>query len=184
MILFHTGFSEIRQPDIHYGRKNADFGQGFYLSPDREFSCRWARERNGQDSFLNVYELDEKDLKIKYLKRDGEWFSCIFANRRGRPDGFSGYDVIIGPIANDTLYDTMGILTSGFLSDSEALAVLTLGPEYTQWVIKSEKALSQLHWRSSSVLAKEEIAAYRETVRKEEAEYQRLLAEKLRSFEE
>jgi len=27
--------------------KNADFGQGFYLSPDREFSVRWARERKG-----------------------------------------------------------------------------------------------------------------------------------------
>lgn len=45
--LFHLGYNEIREPDVHYGRKNADFGQGFYLSPDREFSVRWARERKG-----------------------------------------------------------------------------------------------------------------------------------------
>ena len=30
--MFHTGYAEIREPDIRYGRKNADFGQGFYLS--------------------------------------------------------------------------------------------------------------------------------------------------------
>lgn len=34
MILYHTGKVEIRTQDIHYGRKNADFGWGFYLTPD------------------------------------------------------------------------------------------------------------------------------------------------------
>ena len=183
MILFHTGFSEIRKPDIHYGRKNADFGQGFYLSPEKEFSCRWARERKDEDSYLNTYEFNEDGLRIKVLKRDEDWVSCIFANRRGKADTFSQYDVIIGPIANDTLYDTMGILTSGFLSDGQALQILELGPEYTQWVIKSEKALSQLRWLSSRVLTKEEIASCRLTVQKEETEFQTQFAEKIQSFE-
>ena len=26
MLLYHTGFDEIKHPDIHIGRKNADFG--------------------------------------------------------------------------------------------------------------------------------------------------------------
>ncbi|MBQ9562757.1 MAG: DUF3990 domain-containing protein [Lachnospiraceae bacterium] len=43
--LFHTGYQIIERPDIHAGRTNADFGQGFYLSDDEEFSKRWARER-------------------------------------------------------------------------------------------------------------------------------------------
>ena len=37
MILYHTGNREIKKPDIHFGRKNADFGWGFYLTPDRDF---------------------------------------------------------------------------------------------------------------------------------------------------
>ena len=37
MILYHVGFDIIKNPDIHYGRKNADFGQGFYLTDDKEF---------------------------------------------------------------------------------------------------------------------------------------------------
>ena len=37
------------------------------------------------------------------------------------PDALSDYDVIIGPVANDTIFNTMGIMTSGFLSDEEAI---------------------------------------------------------------
>ena len=44
MILYHTSNQIIKDPDIHHGRKNADFGWGFYLTPDREFTYRWARE--------------------------------------------------------------------------------------------------------------------------------------------
>lgn len=50
MVLYHTGFEKIEHPDIHFGRANADFAQGFYLSDNREFSMRWARERKGKPS--------------------------------------------------------------------------------------------------------------------------------------
>lgn len=43
MRLYHTSSVEIREPDITRGRKNADFGQGFYLTPDTDFARRWAR---------------------------------------------------------------------------------------------------------------------------------------------
>ena len=51
--LYHTGFQSIPEPDIRYGRKNADFGQGFYLSADLAFSKRWAREQKGLSTWLN-----------------------------------------------------------------------------------------------------------------------------------
>ena len=55
MLLYHTGFSEIQNPDIHIGRKNADFGQGFYLSPDLDFTRRWSRIRNDRYTYINTY---------------------------------------------------------------------------------------------------------------------------------
>ena len=58
MILYHTSDREITSPDIRKGRKNADFGQGFYLTPDKEFTCRWARE----NAVVNEYEFDESGL--------------------------------------------------------------------------------------------------------------------------
>ena len=56
--LYHTGKTEIREPDIRRGRKNADFGQGFYLTPDPEFAVRWAVP----DAVVNEYELEEDGL--------------------------------------------------------------------------------------------------------------------------
>ena len=111
--LFHTGYLEIRQPDILHGRRNADFGQGFYLSPSDEFAGRWAKERRESRIIVNTYELETEGLRIKHFERDLEWFRYIFSNRRA-VDILPDYDVIIGPIANDTIYDTLGIFTSGY----------------------------------------------------------------------
>lgn len=177
--LYHAGYQIIREPDTRYGRKNADFGQGFYLSDNEEFSRRWARERKDAENWLNRYELCLDGLNIKQFKRDAEWFDYIFANRRGYDDRFSDYDVIVGPIANDTIYDTMGILTSGLLGREHALRLLLLGPAYEQTVIKTEKALSALRFDGAVRLTAEEIAEHRETVRQEEQAYQEQLSQTL-----
>ena len=148
MILYHTSDREIVNPDIHYGRKNADFGWGFYLTPDKDFTYRWARE----NAVVNVYELDEEDLDIHTFGRDTEWFRYIFGNRRVK-DTLT-LDVIIGPIANDTLFDTYGIITSGYLKGEDALRLLMIGPQYTQVAIKTAKAASKLRFIKSEKIEK------------------------------
>ncbi len=40
MLLFHTGHQIIENPDIHIGRANAGFGQGFYLTGEEAFAVR------------------------------------------------------------------------------------------------------------------------------------------------
>ena len=163
MKLYHTSDREIRKPDIHIGRKNADFGWGFYLTPDREFTYRWARD----NAVVNEYELNAAGLDIYVYSRSIEWFQYIFQNRRFE-DGLTS-DVVIGPIANDTIFDTLGIITSGYLKPEAALKLLMIGPEYTQLVIKTEKALTQLRWvkseqihRVDEVTLKSEQEAYQE----------------------
>ncbi len=178
MLLYHAGFKTIEKPDIHYGRKNADFGQGFYLTPEEEFAHRWAGERKGEETVVNTYELALDGLVIKQFDRDREWFEYIYGNRNGKSDELKS-DVIIGPIANDIIYNTNGIVTSGFLKPEEAMQILMVGPEYRQITIKTEKAVGQLKWLESKVLSHEEIMGYKKTLMAEETEYQKLLAEKL-----
>ena len=179
MKLFHVGFARLVHPDVFYGRKNADFAQGFYTSPDEDFVKKWAKTRPDQETILNIYELNEEGLKIKRFDRNEEWFEYIFNNRHFKEDYLSDYDVIIGPIANDTIYDTWGILTSGMVDEKKALEVLSLGPSYIQVAIKSIKASNQLTWLSSIVMSPEEVKSLRGEVRKEEIEYQKIVAEKL-----
>ena len=154
MHLYHTGFSIISDPDIRHGRQNADFGQGFYLSPDRDFAKKWAKYSPGMETYINEYELDMEGLKVKELNRDKEWFDYIFSNRRFM-DTAPEYDVVVGPIANDTIFDTLGILTAGVFDDDEALTMYMAGPEYYQVVIKTDRARENLKWLKATQLSRE-----------------------------
>ncbi|MCR5311036.1 MAG: DUF3990 domain-containing protein [Lachnospiraceae bacterium] len=181
MILYHTGFEIIKEPDIHHGRKNADFGQGFYLTDDEAFAHRWARERKGEETVVNTYELDTEGLAVKRFKRDESWFEYIYGNRNHKPDPITA-DVIMGPIANDTIYDTFGVMTSGMLPKEIAMDLLLMGPEYLQITLKTEVAAKNLRWLSSVSLSSEEVREYRKTVISEQEEYQKLFVKKLAGF--
>ena len=176
MLLYHTGYQEIPRPDVRYGRKNADFCQGFYTTPDRDFALRWARERRGVPTVLNTYELRTEGLCIRYWERGADWYDYLHDNRAGRPDALPEADVVIGPIANDTLYDTLGIITSGFLTRKQATELLQLGPEYRQAVLKTDRAAEKLRWLSGEIISPEEIERCRAVVAEEERSYQTAFA--------
>lgn len=169
MNLYHTSSVIIEDPDIKHGRENADFGQGFYLTTDYEFCKRWIL----QDAYINVYELDIEELDVVRFERNQKWFDYIFNNRR-KNDKINA-DVIIGPIANDTIYETYGVLSSGFIESDDAAKLLQVGPEYIQIAIKTDKARSKLRWlRAEFVPADDNMKRIR---MQEEEAYQRLLSE-------
>ena len=182
MFLYHVGFSEIKTPDVKHGRLNADFGQGFYTSSDKDFSEKWAKKRKSEDTIFNAYELDETNLKIKRFIRNKEWFDYIFSNRNFKEDYLSEFDVIIGPIANDTIYDTWGILTSGLIDSNKALEILCVGPQYEQVTLKTQKAVDNLKFLSSHIIPYDNLVKYRAQVQKEESEYQENLAKLLDDY--
>ena len=84
--------------------------------------------------------------------------------------------MIIGPIAPDTLYDTWGMLTSGLVDVETVLRVMMLGPVYEQVVIKRERAVDALSFIDARPLSHEEIAAFGNTVKAEEAAFQEAFA--------
>lgn len=176
MYLYHTGFEEIKVPDIHVGRKNADFGQGFYLSTDLDFSRRWARIRKDRSTYINSYELDLENIKVLKFERDAKWYEYINNNRNNKTDIYADYDVIIGPIAIDTIYDMYGITTSGFISTDDALKILSIGPVYTQVTLKTENAVKALKFLSSEIVDSEIVSSYRALVAIEEDEFQKEFA--------
>jgi hypothetical protein len=166
--LYHTGSLELKNPDVNYGRRNADFGGGFYLSDNPEFSKKWANDRK---SIVNEYTLDLTDLSVMRFSLGAEWFKYISDNRAGYPDAYCDTDVVIGPIANDTLYDTYGIITSGLVNSKDSLNLLLVGKRYTQLNLKTEKAASHLRWEGARQLTPEEIEASQKALREEEKEF-------------
>jgi hypothetical protein len=169
MKLYHTSNVIIETPDIKRGRENADFGQGFYLTTDYEFCKRWIL----QDAYINEYELELDDLHVIRFERDQQWFDYIFNNRR-KNDKIHA-DVIIGPIANDTIYETYGVLSSGFIQPSDAAKLLQVGPQYTQVAIKSSKARKKLKWIKADFVPADD--GMKNLRFKEEETYQKQLSE-------
>lgn len=54
------------------------------------------------------------------------------------------YDVVIGPVANDTLYQTFTLYEAGILTKPETIARLKVHPLFDQVSFHSHKALEHL----------------------------------------
>ena len=53
-----------------------------------------------------------------------------------------------------TIFDTLGIISSGYLKPEDAMKLLMIGPKYTQVAIKTEKAVKQLRWIRAEAVTK------------------------------
>ena len=154
MKLFHTGYQEIKEPDVHYGRKNADFGQGFYMGTTAlqplTLVCAEAKPK-----FYTV-ELDLTGLKVLRVGIDMAWAMLIAYFRKEMEDAkgtaiyekyahfADGYDVIVGYIANDRMYTELSRFFNRTLTDValiNCLSALDLGMQY---VAVTEKACKQI----------------------------------------
>jgi hypothetical protein len=109
---------------------------------------------------------------VKRFDLNGEWFEYIKRNRAGCHDMYAGADAVIGPVANDTLFNTYGIITSGLPENSQALKLLSIGSRYTQVTVKTQAAVSRLEWTRVIKLTHDEIKEYSVLLGKEESEYQ------------
>ena len=176
MKVYHTAYEEIKKPDVSFGRKNADLGAGFYVSFSDSFASKWGRRKKGSSVYVNSYELDTEGLKVLRLTKDRTWLRYIRRNRAGYPDLYGDYDIIIGPVANDTVYDMFGLITSSLLDEDTALELLKLGPEMFQMAVKSRRAAERMDFLSSYVIDDETLLKNAFQLKVEETEDQDLVS--------
>ena len=126
--IYHASTEPISRPLCGVGRKNLDFGQGFYLTDVYDQAVMWANRRaveRQQPAILNVYLLDRenifKEARVKiFEKYDKDWLNFIVACRKGDPV-WEKYDYIEGGVANDRVIDTVNLFINGLISDEGAL---------------------------------------------------------------
>ena len=102
MYLYHGSTVVVEHPEIRTQRFNKDFYFGFYCTLMREQAERWAT-RFG-DGIVNVYEyLPNPELKtLVFPEMTEKWLDFIAACRSGIPHP---YDIVEGPMADDTIYN-------------------------------------------------------------------------------
>ena len=153
MQLYHGSTELIKYPKILEQQRLLDFGKGFYTTTNKEQAERWAtikQKRTGKttNAFVTVYEFNETllkndSLRIKIFKQaDEKWLDFVIHNRSG--DSAAHYDLVIGPVANDTLYQTLTLYEAGILTKKETIARLKVHPLFDQISFLSNIALEHL----------------------------------------
>lgn len=113
MTVFHGSYTTIKSPKIIKGRNTKDFGPGFYCTLIREQAERWAKRYDS--SIINIYTVRmDTSLKILEFKElSEEWLDFIINCRRGVPHN---YDIVIGAMANDQIYNFIADYIDGILT--------------------------------------------------------------------
>ena len=155
--VYHGSTSLIDRIDVAEGKPYKDFGRGFYLTRDFSHARNLAirnklleKERYGRTctAYVYTYTLDldmaQGFSKKEFLVADLEWMRFILANRRVR-DKSHGYDIIIGPTAND---DTSAVLKSyyaGLYGDVESIRAVEIALE----LVEAENLPAQIYFGSN-----------------------------------
>ena len=130
-ILYHGSNLIVEKPEIRVPSRPLDFGEGFYTTFSREQACRWSskvyeRKQEGRPT-LNIYEYSREvaleNLKVmKFEKPDVEWLKFIVSNRTSNLN--HDFDIVEGPVANDTVYSVLLGFENGIFSLDEAISRL------------------------------------------------------------
>ena len=114
ILLYHGSKEEVVYPEIRITRYTKDFSWGFYCTNNYQQAYRWA-DRRSADGIVNVYRyVENPDLKIlRFPEMSDEWLDFIAKCRAGKTHP---YDIVEGPMADDTIWDYVNGFTSGQIS--------------------------------------------------------------------
>ena len=132
--LYHGSYLRVSQPLAKAGRKNLDFGHGFYLTIIKEQAEAWARiiaSRKGRNikPVVSVFQFDEEKAKADGIRfkvfdaYDIEWLDYVVDCRKGK-DVSNDFDAVEGGVANDNVIDTVEDYEKGIITAEQALGQL------------------------------------------------------------
>ncbi|MDR0732800.1 MAG: DUF3990 domain-containing protein [Dysgonamonadaceae bacterium] len=161
MKLYHGSLTpSVEQPDLSQCYPATDFGKGFYATTSFEQAKKWAllkqKRLQATDAYVSEYEMDDRVLRSdKYIIRvftgaADDWLQFVTDNRKGRQSEF--YDLVMGPVANDSLYATLLLYEQEVLSAATAIEQLKTHKLFDQLSFHSDKAVQTLRFIKSIVI--------------------------------
>ena len=153
MILYHGTNTDFQQIRLDMSRVGKDFGFGFYLTTDKQVAARQAERKVLQygigAKIVQSYAMEEKQLDgLKVLRFDSyteEWADFILMNRQNKEHrSLHDYDVVIGPIANDTVGFQIRRYTEGIITKAQFLQEIMYHQVTMQYFFGTERALAIL----------------------------------------
>ena len=126
--IYHGSLFIVEKPNLEILNYRTDFGKGFYTTTDINQAKRWTKikkERMKEENikrYINIYEYEEnKELNIlNFESATEEWLKFVFKNRQS-DELVHQYDIVIGPVANDNLYQVLVSYENGIYNMEETI---------------------------------------------------------------
>ena len=112
--LYHGSKVLVEFPGIRRAHFNKDFYFGFYCTNLPEQAKRWAIRYTGK-GIINeyLYTPDDSLRILRFPKMTEDWLDFIADCRLGKPHA---YDIVEGPMANDTIFNYVQDFVDGRIS--------------------------------------------------------------------
>lgn len=174
--IYHGSEKVIEVPTFGEGKKNNDFGLGFYCTESENLAKEWAVS-SLRDGFSNRYTLNTEFLNILNLNSPEysilNWIAVLVEHRlfslktpiarRAKQYliehfgvNVNAFDVITGYRADDSYFDYAESFLNNAISVEQLAKAMKLGKLGEQVVIKSKFAFSRLQFEGFNVAEKEE----------------------------
>lgn len=181
--IYHGSERIVETPTFGLGKKNNDFGLGFYCTESDALAREWAVSslRNG---FSNRYLLDTEYMKVLNLNSPDytilNWIAVLVEHRlfsiktpvarrakRYLIDNFAvnvnAFDLITGYRADDSYFDYAESFLNNGISVEQLARAMRLGKLGEQIVIKSQFAFSRLQFQGFDVAEREQYYVLRKS---------------------
>lgn len=137
----------VNQPKIITDGFYKDFGYGFYCTNFEKQAKRWALTKKNKH-VVNVYSYTEnKNLNCLIFKEmSDEWLDFVVSSRQGERHD---YDIVEGPMADDTIWNYVDDFARGFISRTAFWELVKFKYPTHQIVFCTEAALKCLEYDRS-----------------------------------
>ncbi|GGK12369.1 hypothetical protein GCM10007084_39660 [Parabacteroides faecis] len=147
MKVYHGSNMVIEYPKVQTTGFFKDFGFGFYCTVLEKQAQRWAANKTPAH-IVNVYEYKEiAGLQIlRFKELTDEWLDFIASCRKGVPHT---YDLVEGPMADDSVWNYVEDFLSGSISREAFWALAKFKYPTHQIVFCSDRAIESLTYEKS-----------------------------------
>lgn len=121
MILYHARKEIVEFPEIRKSKFTKDFSWGFYCTNNYDQAVRWANRDEGTPT-INVYQYTPNNRLniLSFEKMTDEWLDFIATCRQG---SIHDYDIVEGPMADDTIWNYVNDYLYGDISREQFWAL-------------------------------------------------------------
>ena len=154
MVLYHGSKVIVKSPEIRIAKFNKDFYFGFYCTLLQHQAMRWAVRFTGKCIMNEYLYTPNLDLKIlSFPEMTEEWLDFIVHCRSGKSHE---YDIVEGPMANDTIFNYIQNFIDGKISRSAFWELAKFKKPTHQISFHTARALETISFKTSYEVQNEE----------------------------